>query len=137
MKVKSPWHLIMIAVKVSAECVHCSSMARYGSQETIPFTEDMICKPQDPYGIAKYASELLVQNICEVHDLEYVISVPHNIIGPRQKYDDPYRNVASIMINLMLQDKNKGLKTQPVKKKDKELMHCDTMDNQESSHVHH
>ena len=78
-------------------------MARYGSQETIPFTEDMICKPQDPYGIAKYASELLVQNICEVHDLEYVISVPHNIIGPRQKYDDPYRNVASIMINLMLQ----------------------------------
>jgi UDP-glucose 4-epimerase len=32
-----------------------------------------------------------------------VIAVPHNIIGPRQKYDDPYRNVASIMINLMLQ----------------------------------
>jgi UDP-glucose 4-epimerase len=29
--------------------------------------------------------------------------VPHNIIGSRQKYDDPYRNVASIMINLMLQ----------------------------------
>jgi len=25
------------------------------------------------------------------------------VIGPRQKYDDPYRNVASIMINLMLQ----------------------------------
>ena len=29
--------------------------------------------------------------------------MPHNIIGPRQKYNDPYRNVASIMINLMLQ----------------------------------
>ena len=29
--------------------------------------------------------------------------VPHNIIGPRQKYDDPYRNVASIMINRCLQ----------------------------------
>jgi UDP-glucose 4-epimerase len=28
--------------------------------------------------------------------------VPHNIIGPRQRYDDPYRNVASIMINRML-----------------------------------
>ena len=33
---------------------------------------------------------------------EYVIAVPHNIIGPREKYDDPYRNVASILINKML-----------------------------------
>ena len=83
--------------------VHCSSMARYGTQEITPFTEDMICKPQDPYGIAKYSAELLLQNLAEVHDVELVIAVPHNIIGPRQKYDDPYRNVASIMINLMLQ----------------------------------
>lgn len=83
--------------------VHCSSMARYGTQDTIPFTEDMICKPQDPYGIAKYAAELLLKNLAEVHGVDLVIAVPHNIIGPRQKYDDPYRNVASIMINLMLQ----------------------------------
>ena len=38
-----------------------------------------------------------------MHGIEWVIAVPHNIIGPRQKYDDPYRNVASILINLMLQ----------------------------------
>jgi UDP-glucose 4-epimerase len=78
-------------------------MARYGTQDTYPFTEDMICKPQDPYGIAKYAAELLLKNLADVHGVELVIAVPHNIIGPRQKYDDPYRNVASIMINLMLQ----------------------------------
>ncbi len=83
--------------------VHCSSMARYGTQKVVPFTEDLVCKPQDPYGISKYASELLLRNLAEVHGMEYVIVVPHNIIGPRQKYDDPYRNVASIMINLMLQ----------------------------------
>ena len=34
--------------------------------------------------------------------MEYVIAVPHNIYGPRQKYDDPYRNVAAIMINRMM-----------------------------------
>ncbi|WP_299123892.1 amidohydrolase family protein [uncultured Winogradskyella sp.] len=34
----------------------------------------------------------------------------------------------SELINLMLQDKNKGLKTQPVKKKEKELLHCDSID---------
>lgn len=83
--------------------VQCSSMARYGTQPVVPFTEDMICQPQDPYGIAKYAAELTVRNLCEVHGMEYVIAVPHNIIGPRQKYDDPFRNVASIMVNLMLQ----------------------------------
>ena len=85
--------------------VLCSSMARYGSQEKLPFDESMECKPQDPYGIAKYASELLVENLCTTHNIEYVITVPHNIIGPRQKFDDPYRNVASIMTNRMLQDK--------------------------------
>jgi len=83
--------------------VYCSSMARYGKQDRVPFTEDMICKPQDPYGIAKLAGESLLKNLSDIHGMEYVIAVPHNIIGSRQKYDDPYRNVASIMMNLMLQ----------------------------------
>lgn len=82
--------------------VYCSSMARYGAGK-VPFEESQGPEPEDPYGIAKYAGELLTANLCETHGLEYVIAVPHNIIGPRQKYDDPYRNVASIMINRMLQ----------------------------------
>jgi UDP-glucose 4-epimerase len=81
--------------------VYCSSMARYGAQPT-PFTEDLAPAPVDPYGVAKFASELLVRNVCEIHGMEWTIAVPHNIIGPRQKFDDPYRNVASIMINRML-----------------------------------
>ena len=84
--------------------VFCSSMARYGSNE-IPFREDYTPKPQDPYGIGKVCAEDTLKNLCQVHGIEYVIAVPHNIIGPRQKYDDPYRNVASIMINLMLQSR--------------------------------
>ena len=83
--------------------VLCSSMARYGTQERLPFTEDMTPRPQDPYGIGKVTTELMLKNLAGVHGMEYVIAVPHNIIGPRQKYDDPYRNVASIMINRMLQ----------------------------------
>jgi len=83
--------------------IHCSSMARYGTQEITPFSEDMVCRPQDPYGIAKYAAELILQNLAKVHGISLVIAIPHNIIGPRQKYDDPYRNVAGIMLNLMMQ----------------------------------
>jgi UDP-glucose 4-epimerase len=103
-------HITTVALSASVRAgvkkfIYMSSMARYGTQDVVPFTEDMIPKPQDPYGIAKYSSELLVKNICDTNGMEYVILVPHNIIGPRQKYDDPYRNVASIMINRMLQGK--------------------------------
>jgi UDP-glucose 4-epimerase len=95
--------MVSAAVAVGAKrFVMCSSMARYGTNP-VPFTEDMTPKPQDPYGIGKHAAELMLQNLAEVHGMEWVVAVPHNIIGPRQKYDDPYRNVASIFINMMLQ----------------------------------
>jgi len=75
--------------------IYMSSMARYGNQK-YPFTEDLQPLPQDPYGIAKVASELAIRNLCETHGMEFCILVPHN---------DPYRNVVSIMINRMLQGK--------------------------------
>ena len=84
--------------------VYCSSMARYGNSKT-PFTEDMEPNPIDPYAISKVASEKVLENLCELNNIEYVIAVPHNIIGPRQRYDDPFRNVVSIMLNRMLQKK--------------------------------
>jgi len=85
--------------------VNCSSMARYGSQDTVPFTEDMVPLPKDPYGWFKYASEGAMSVLFETHGVEFVNLVPHNIYGPHQKYDDPFRNVASIMINRVLQGK--------------------------------
>ena len=84
--------------------IFCSSMARYGSQKS-PFHESMKPQPVDPYAISKVASEDVLKNLCELNNIEWVIAVPHNIIGPRQKYDDPFRNVVSIMINRMLQGK--------------------------------
>jgi UDP-glucose 4-epimerase len=85
--------------------VYCSSMARYGNIK-IPFKEDDELRPVDPYGVSKVAAENILKILSETHDVEYNIAVPHNIIGPRQKYNDPYRNVVSIMINLMLQKRN-------------------------------
>jgi len=82
--------------------VSCSSMARYGENK-VPFTEDMPPRPQDPYGIGKLASEMFLRNLCSIHNVEWVICVPHNIYGPKQRYYDPFRNVVGIMINMMLQ----------------------------------
>ncbi len=85
--------------------VFCSSMSRYGEQENFPFHEDMEPLPVSPYGIAKVAAEMLVKNLCKTHGTEWSICVPHNIIGPRQRYNDPFRNVAAIMANRMIQNK--------------------------------
>jgi UDP-glucose 4-epimerase len=84
--------------------VFCSSMARYGNQQT-PYTEDMTPMPEDPYAVAKVASESILKMLCETHGMEWNIAIPHNIVGPRQRYDDPFRNVMSIMINRNLQGK--------------------------------
>lgn len=110
-----------IAVGVK-RIIFMSSMARYGNGlakypcdldgfeyagcHEPPFEENNhLSSPIDPYGIAKVASEDTLKALCKLHNVEYVIAVPHSIIGPRQKYDDSYRNVASIMINRALQKK--------------------------------
>ncbi len=97
--------------------VYCSSMSRYGDNP-VPFTEDMPTRPKDPYAISKVAAEELLRNLAAVHGLEHTIAIPHNIIGRRQKYDDPFRNVASIFANLMLQGR------QPYIYGDGEQMRC-------------
>ncbi len=84
--------------------VFCSSMARYGNI-SIPFNESDEINPVDPYGVSKVAAENILKILSKTHGIEYNIAVPHNIIGPKQKYNDPYRNVVSIMTNLMLQNR--------------------------------
>ena len=79
-------------------------MARYGNQKT-PFTEDMDPMPVDPYGVSKVAAEEVLKILSSVHNFDYTIAVPHNIVGPYQKYDDPFRNVMSIMLNRLMQNK--------------------------------
>jgi UDP-glucose 4-epimerase len=91
--------------------IYMSSMARYGhGQPNRGFKESFAeyepTLPIDPYGIAKVAAEETLKCLCDTHGVEYVIAVPHNIIGTRQNYTDPHRNVASIMMNLLKQNKD-------------------------------
>ena len=45
-----------------------------------------------------------------------------------QKIRTSIQSERNILIEMMLKEKNKGMKTQPIKKKDKQLLHCDSMD---------
>jgi len=84
--------------------IFCSSMARYGNQ-ALPFEETQPPSPIDPYGIAKVAAESILKSLCDCHNTSWNVVVPHNIVGARQKYNDPFRNVMSIMANRNLQNK--------------------------------
>lgn len=85
--------------------IFCSSLARYGDNPS-PLHEDMTPKPLTPYGVAKVAGEQLLQCLANYYNFEFVICVPHNIFGPRQIYNDPYRNAVAIIINKMLQNES-------------------------------
>lgn len=95
-------NLINYAVNYNVKCfVFTSSIAVYGKNQ-LPYTENTIPNPEDPYGIAKYAVELDLKNAHEMFDLNYVIFRPHNVYGERQNIGDKYRNVIGIFMNNLL-----------------------------------
>src|SRR5262249_30699032 len=96
-------HLLNEAIKHAAKCfVFTSSIAVYGRNQ-LPMTEDMTPRPEDPYGISKYAVELDLEAAHEMFGLDYVIFRPHNVYGERQNIADRYRNVIGIFMNQVLQ----------------------------------
>lgn len=95
-------NLINAAIKYDVKCfVFASSIAVYGKNQ-LPFTEETIPCPEDPYGIAKYAVELDLKAANELFGLNYIIFRPHNVYGERQNIGDKYRNVVGIFMNNML-----------------------------------
>jgi UDP-glucose 4-epimerase len=95
-------NLINAAVNHNIKCfVFSSSIAVYGDQE-LPLKESQHPQPEDPYGIAKYAVELDLENAHKMFGLNYVIFRPHNVYGPKQNIGDSYRNVVGIFMNQLL-----------------------------------
>lgn len=96
-------NLINAAVNAgSVECfVFTSSIAVYGAGQ-LPLREDMTPRPEDPYGIAKFAVEQELRCAHQMFGLPYIIFRPHNVYGDRQNIGDPYRNVIGIFMNQIL-----------------------------------
>ncbi|MFH5804406.1 NAD-dependent epimerase/dehydratase family protein [Alienimonas sp. DA493] len=95
-------NLINESIRTGVRCfVFTSSIAVYGTGR-VPLTEDMVPRPEDPYGVAKYAVELDLAAAKHVHDLDYVVFRPHNVYGEYQNTGDKYRNVVGIFMNQIL-----------------------------------
>ncbi len=97
----------LINASVNAGTVACfvftSSIAVYGSNQT-PMLESLVPRPEDPYGIAKYAVEQDLHEALTMFGLNHVIFRPHNVYGERQNIGDPYRNVIGIFMRQLLQN---------------------------------
>ncbi len=81
-----------------------SSIAVYGAIQT-PFKEIDDPEPEDLYGVSKLMMEKSLPILAKIHHFEYVIARPHNVYGPRQNMQDPYRNVVTIFMNALLEKK--------------------------------
>jgi UDP-glucose 4-epimerase len=97
-------NLINNAVRHDVSCfVFTSSIAVYGAGQ-VPMSEAMVPRPEDPYGISKYAVEMDLEAAHRMFGLNYVVFRPHNVYGERQNISDKYRNVIGIFMNQIMQD---------------------------------
>jgi UDP-glucose 4-epimerase len=98
-------NLINASVNNGVKCfVFTSSIAVYGKGQ-LPMTEEMTPRPEDSYGIAKFAVEQELKATKELFGLDYIIFRPHNVYGERQNIGDKYRNVIGIFMNQIMQGK--------------------------------
>ncbi|MCH8984106.1 MAG: NAD-dependent epimerase/dehydratase family protein [Acidobacteria bacterium] len=96
-------NLINASVKAEVErFVFTSSIAVYGANQ-LPMTEELVPRPEDPYGIAKYAVELDLAAAKRQFGLDYTVFRPHNVYGEHQNIGDKYRNVVGIFMNQIMQ----------------------------------
>ena len=96
----------LINASVNSGTVRCfvftSSIAVYGHNQ-VPMTEETSPRPDDPYGIAKYAVELDLKEALQIFGLNHIVFRPHNVYGERQNIGDRYRNVIGIFMSQILQ----------------------------------
>jgi UDP-glucose 4-epimerase len=97
-------NLINESIKHDVRClVFASSIAVYGAGQ-VPMLEEQIPRPEDPYGIGKYAIELDLESAHKMFGLNYIVFRPHNVYGENQNIGDRYRNVIGIFMNQVMQE---------------------------------
>lgn len=80
--------------------IFASSAAVYGILES-KASEDMVCRPNSPYGAGKLAVESYLHAYRRTYGLETVMLRYFNVYGRRQRYSD-YSGVITVFINKLL-----------------------------------
>lgn len=75
-----------------------SSAAIYGSNPTVPKTEEMLPEPRSPYAVTKLDGEYYLEMYRREHDLDTASLRFFNVFGPRQDPASPYAAAVPIFI---------------------------------------
>jgi nucleoside-diphosphate-sugar epimerase len=82
--------------------VYASSSSVYGSDATLPKTEERIGQPLSPYAASKRSGELLAQAFAHCYGTTMVGLRYFNVYGPRQDPDSPYAAVIPLFFKAAL-----------------------------------
>lgn len=82
--------------------IYISSISVYGEAPS-PYSDDYQPQPKDVYGVNKLTCEQILKIMAKVYNFEYVIVRPHNLYGPYQNMNDPYRNVVALFMRRLLE----------------------------------
>jgi len=69
-------------INPKAKVVVASSDKSYGSQEKLPYTEDMRLVPEDPYSTSKACTDMIAQSFSKTYGLDINVVRCSNIYGP-------------------------------------------------------
>lgn len=95
-------HLLNYCVKAGVKrLIFASSAAVYGMLEGHRASEDLVCKPNSPYGASKLAVEDYLHAYWRTYGLETVMLRYFNVYGKRQRFSD-YSGVITIFANRLL-----------------------------------
>ncbi|HXV26916.1 MAG TPA: NAD-dependent epimerase/dehydratase family protein [Candidatus Paceibacterota bacterium] len=85
--------------------VYSASSSAYGTENHLPFTEDMKARPVIPYAVQKYVGEMYCRTFAEFYGVQTVSLRYFNVYGPRQTTDadGPYATVIGIFLGLAAQ----------------------------------
>ncbi len=84
--------------------VYAASSSAYGDQDVMPLTETLPPQPKSPYGLHKYAGEVMMKLWHEIHGLETVSLRFFNVYGPHLDPDGAY----ALVIGKFLKQRSEG-----------------------------
>ncbi|SHL54309.1 NAD-dependent epimerase/dehydratase family protein [Flavobacterium xanthum] len=98
---------ILVAIRdynINCKFINFSSAAVYGNPQTLPISEDSVCKPLSPYGFHKLQSELLLTEYHKFFGLNTCSLRVFSAYGPRLKkqlfWDLSQKSLKSNVISL-------------------------------------
>jgi UDP-glucose 4-epimerase len=96
--------VLEVARETGAHVVLASSSSVYGSNEAMPKTEDMACRPTSPYGVTKLAAESYASAYRTSYGLDTLAFRFFNVFGPLQAPDHAYAAVVPAFLLAALRD---------------------------------